>query len=82
MPFFLCSLTYPEECKAMVNNLKIEYKDQEENISKILGLISKIQEILYKFTNQKLRLYLSIPELSYLLKYYISQDLDPICDTE
>lgn len=65
----------------MVNNLKIEYKDQEENISKILGLISKIQEILYKFTNQKLRLYLSIPELSYLLKYYISQDLDPICDT-
>ena len=66
----------------MVNNLKIEYKDQEENISKILGLISKIQEILYKFTNQKLRLYLSIPELSYLLKYYISQDLDPICDTE
>lgn len=59
-----------------------EYPNQEENIKKVLDLIDKMQEILSKFTNHKLEMYMKVPELSFLLKYYMRQNLDPICESD
>lgn len=40
-----------------------------------------MQETLYKFTNQKLQIYVGIPELAFLLQNYVSKKTDPICET-
>lgn len=78
LPFFIGALIFPEEIKTMVNGILAKSPEESENITKILNLVKRMQEILYRFTNQKLQLYLNIPELSFLIKYYIRQDLDPV----
>lgn len=59
-----------------------QYPEENESIRKIIVLISKIQEILIKFTNKKLRIYLGIKELAFLLKNYIEKELKPEGDSE
>lgn len=51
--------------------MKRQFPEEELNIQKVLLLINKMQETLYKFTNQKLQIFLGIPELSFLLKNYL-----------
>lgn len=76
LPFFLGAMLFATQWKGMVSELQLTYSDQTENISKILVLVDKMQEAFYKFTNQKLKIFLVIPELSFLLKHYLKENPD------
>ena len=71
LPFFLWAMLFSSQWKNIVSDMKKQYPEEESNIQKVLLLINKMQETLYKFTNQKLQIYLGIPELAFLLKNYL-----------
>lgn len=66
----------------MIFEMECQYPDEIENTRKIIILIVKMQEILNQFTNQKLKIYLRIPELAFLLKNYIKKELNPKGDSK
>lgn len=78
LPFFMCALLYPSEWLTILEFYSRDYADQYANILKIKNLVSKIQDILNKYTNKKLELYLSIPELKFMLMNYVKLQKDSI----